>query len=274
MKAVFSLLIVLFLLAACRQQTPIPTDLVAQVNDAYLVKNILNNRVPSTLEPEAQLSMKKVLIKKWVDDEVLYQTALMEGFQLSKDDQNLIESYAKSLTIQRFMEAKLNKNYIISEKDIEDTYNKYKSSYIRDVDEVRLIHLFTENYDKAIFSEIKESADLQKIIKKYYFDNRSTYESPNGDLGYVAEKELPDFIRKQIPRLKTGAISKSIKSEFGYHFIQILDKQKSGTVRELELVKDEIVRQLKWQKREQERTQIIDELKANFQVQTYLSKVQ
>ena len=71
-----------------------------------------------------------------------------------------------------------------------------------------------------------------------------------------------------------GSVSCPDKSKDGYHFIQLKDKQKKGSQIDLELIKDEIVRRLKWQMRGQEQTRLMDELRSKFQVQTYLSKVQ
>ena len=87
-------------------------------------------------------------------------------------------------------------------------------------------------------------------------------------------QSLPDFIQNALRRLKTGAISPPIQSQYGYHFVQLLDRQEKGSPIDIELVRDEIVRRLKWQKRQQEYKRLMDELKEKFQVQTYLSKVQ
>lgn len=270
----YSLILTGILIIACNQNHELPPDLVAQVNDAYLIKENLNYRVPSDLSEETQLSMKKMLIKQWVEDEILYQSAIKEGFQWNDSDLFQIENYKKSIIIQRYLDDKLNKNYRIPEKEIEDYYNNNKKEFIRNADEVHVIHLFIENKDNAIFKEIREAKDLNEIIKKYYFNIRSTYESPNGDLGYVEISSLPEIIQKAVRRQKTGTISSPLKTKDGYHFIQLMDFQKAGTQRDLELVKDEIVLRLKWQKREQERERLMDELREKFQVQTYLSKVQ
>lgn len=271
------ILVFAFLLSfilACNQNRELPADLVAQVDDAYLLKEKLNYSVPADLPAETQLSMKKMLIKQWVENEIVYQSAENEGVTLSENDMFLLENYKKSLLIQRFLDTKLNKNYLISEKEVEDNYADNKKEFIRKEDEVHLIHLLIDNRDNAIFNEIRQSKDLRDIIKKYYFDSRSTYESPNGDLGYKPLKSLPEIIRNNLRSLKTGAISNPIRSESGYHFIQLIDYQKSGSQIDIELVYDEIVRRLKWLKREQEYERLMDELKGKFQVQTYLSKVQ
>ncbi len=258
----------------CSQNENLPQDLVAQVDDSHLLKQNVEYLLPANIERDSGLSLKKMLIKKWVEDEIIYQSALKEGMQFSEKEEYLIEEYKKSLMTQRYIDQKLNKNYKISEKEIEDYYDENKMEFVRQEDEIHLVHLLTKQYDRAIFNEINESDNLLTIIKKYYFDSQSTMESPNGDLGYISLNSLPAIIQNAQKSLKTGEISKPLKSEMGYHFIQVKDKQKKGSSIDLELVRDEIVRRLKWQKRQQDYKQLLNDLKENYQVQTYLSKVE
>ncbi len=259
-------------MASCENSPQVPPDMLAQVNDAFLVKEQLNAQVPEGFSDEERLALKRTLIKKWVNDEIVYQTAVREGLQLSPRQQVMVEQYRKALLAESFLDSKLNKNYRIAQKQIEDYYDEHKSEFIRTEDEVHVIHLFVENRDRAIFKEIGESKDLMAIIKKYYFNTRSSEIMPNGDLGYVERSSLPPFIDKALKRLKTGAISPVIKVKEGYHFVQLLDAAKKGSVRDLDLVKNQIILRLKWQKRQEEYERLLDEWKQKFQIQTYLSK--
>ena len=203
MNLKLTLLSILILSIACNQNHELPPDLVAQVNDAYLIKENLNYRVPADLPDETQLSMKKMIIKQWVEDEIIYQSAINDGIRWNESDLFLIDNYKKSIIIQRYLDDKLNKNFRISEKEIDDFYNDNKKEFIRKKDEVHVIHLFIENRDNAIFKEIGDAKDLKEIINKYYFNIRSTYESPNGDLGYVSISSLPDI---ELYILSTGGL--------------------------------------------------------------------
>ena len=69
--------------------------------------------------------------------------------------------------VQQYLNGKLNKNYRISQKEIEDYYNDNIREFVRQEQEVHLVHLFIENRDNAIFREISISRDLNEIIKKY-----------------------------------------------------------------------------------------------------------
>lgn len=258
----------------CERQLEESDELVAQVNDGYLLINQLNYLVPENIDPELNLALKKNLISKWVDDEILYQAALDDGMKLDEKEQFLVDKYSKSLLIQRYLSLKVDRNYRISQKEIEDYYKEHNKEFIFKDDVVRIVHLLMEQRDKAIFNEIRESKNLMEIIKKYYFDNKSKTERPNGDLGYLSVSALPSNFMNVINRMKTGAISSPISSDQGYHFIQLIDRQSKGDIKDQELVQDEIILRLKKEKRQMELERLLKDLKDKSQIQTYLSKVQ
>ena len=259
---------------SCDRQGEIPEDLVAQVNDQYLEKEHVLFHVPNRLDTELQFALKKNIIDRWVENEILYQSALNEGLTLNPKEEYQLEELRKSLIVERYIDQKLNRDYRISQKDIEDYYQEHKGEFIRNEEEAHIIHVMLEQKDEAIFRDIREASNLREIIDKYYLGERSTQENPNDDLGYVSINRLPDLISRRIRQMKTGTISREIKTEQGYHFIQLIDFQKAGSTRDLDLVRDEIILRLKKERREEELSRLKSELKQNFQVQTYLSKIQ
>lgn len=261
-------------LGACQQRTKLPEDMVAQVNDRYLLKSQVQNSVPANLDKDVTLNLKKQMLTRWVNSEALYQAALAEGLSLDDQERFFVQEYKKSLIVEKYLEQKLNRDFKISHREIENYYRDHKNEFVRDKEEVRLVHLFMEQKDKAIFKEIRNSDDLMQIIKKYYFDKKSNAIRPNGDLGYLPLATLDNRYQREIKRLKTGSISRPIKSEDGYHFFQLLDRQSKGSYRELDLVQDEIILRLKREKREDEKEHIIKLAKEKVQIQTYLSKIE
>lgn len=261
-------------LMACDKDVSQPGDFVAQVNDQYLLNDHLQYSVPEGLDDELAFALKKNLIYSWVENEILYQSAIGEGFSLSEKELFLIESYKKSLLIQKYLNQKLDRNYAMTPKDIQDYYREHKKEFIRKTDEIHLIHLFMEQSDRAIFSEIRETDELMPIIRKYYFNEKSTMELPNGDLGYVSIDRLPDSFIKALRRLKTGDVSQSIKTNDGFHFLQLLDWQSAGSQKDIEQVKNEITRRLQNERRNIELERLKEDLKEKVQIQTYLSKVE
>ena len=270
------LLIGIFTIAVwgCSEKQTPPSDIVAQVDDRYLTKKELDYNIPSGFSDEIILALKKNLINKWVEDEIFLKSAEKEGLSLDKKELYLVNEYRKSLLMQKFLDQKLNRNFIVSEKEVENYYNNNKDEFIRAENEIHLVHLLLEQKDKAIFSEISKADDFMALIKKYYFDQKSTIELPNGDLGYIPQKDLPKIFLNTLKKMKTGVISRPIKMDDGYHFFQLVDRKKEGTSRDLELVRNDIVLRLKKQHRTDELNRLKRELKEKFQVQTFLSKIQ
>lgn len=262
------------ILVSCEKEKEAPHGFVAQVNDHYLLNEHLQYAVPPGLDSETAFALKNNLISRWIEGEVLYQTALAEGITLSDKDKYLLHEYEKSLYIQKYLAQKLDRDYKVSEKEIEDYYKDHSGEFKRTEDEVHIIHLLMEQRDNAIFKEIKQAGNLNDIISKYYFNEKSTPERPNGDLGYVAVRNLDVRFINTLKRMKTGAISSPIKTDQGYHFIQLLDWQKKGSTIDLDLVRDEIILRLKREKRQEERERVLRELKEKAQIQTYLSKIE
>ncbi len=261
-------------LGACQQRTKLPEDMVAQVNDHYLLKSQLQNSVPGDLDKDVALNLKKQVLTRWVNSEALYQAAQTEGLTLDERERFFVQEYRKALIVEKYLAQKLNRDFKISHREIENYYRDHKDEFMRDKEEVRVVHLFMEQKDKAIFKEIRNSENLLDIIKKYYFDKKSNSVRPNGDLGYIPLASLDTRYQREIKRIKTGAISRPIKSVDGYHFFQLLDRQSKGSYRELDLVQDEIILRLKREKREVEKEHIIKLAKEKVQIQTYLSKIE
>jgi len=104
-------------------------------------------------------------------------------------------------------------------------------------------------------------------------DQQSTPERPIGDIGYQKLNEFPDEIVKRIKSMRTGNISGPLKTKYGYHYIQLLDRQSKGETKEMDLVRGEIIMRLQLSKRNAEIEKLKQSLRPRFTIQTDLSKV-
>jgi peptidyl-prolyl cis-trans isomerase C len=274
-KCTFSVLLlcISFVITGCTTQSDTEGNVVAQVNTAQITNNELESAIPEGSSAEVKLALKRNLMEKWIEEEIFYQVALEEGLSLSEQELALVKKYEKRLLIQKYIDTRLSHNYRILDQEVEDYYNKHKREFVWDDETVHIIHLVLENDDIAIKSEIRKSKDLLEVIKKNYFDQQSTPERPIGDLGYQKLSEFPNTIVRRIRNLKTGNISGPIKTNYGYHYIQLLDYQKKGAVKELDLARDEIYMRLQVLKRNEEIDNIKQSLRSKFTIQTDLSKL-
>lgn len=247
--------------------------MVAQVNVSQITNEELEVAIPEGSSEEIKLALKRNLMEKWIEDEIFYQVALEEGIILSEEEERQVINYKKKLIIQKYLQNRLGHNYRVLDQEIEDYYQKQKREFVWDDDYVHLVHLVIDNDDSAIKTEIRQSKDLMSVITKNYLDQQSTPERPIGDLGYQKVSEFPSPIVRRIKNLKTGSISGPIKTSHGYHYIQLIDYQKKDVIKSLSQATDEIYMRLYLEKRNDEMEELKQQLRANFTIQTDLSKL-
>lgn len=267
--ALFQLILILFM--GCISESENKNDVVAQVNIEQITNAELEAQLPDITSPEAKLALKRKLMETWIENEIFYQSAIKEGLFLSDNEKLMVKNYEKQLLIEKYLEKYLNINYRILDQEIEDYYNKHKKEFIWDDDYVHIIHLLLENDDRTINDEIHKSKNLLEVIKNNYFDQQSTPERPIGDLGYVKLSDLPSRLVSVIKTTKTGSIRGPIKTDRGYHYIQLLDIQEAGDTKDLDVVKDEIILRIKIAKRSSELESLKQKLRSNFDIQTDLN---
>jgi peptidyl-prolyl cis-trans isomerase C len=266
-------IIVSHLLFSCGGEEKQVKDIIAEVNKAYITGSEIEARIPDNLTDDMKAALKRKFMDEWIEREIFYQTAVKEDMKLSDDELQMIDNYRKELLVQKYLNKYVNKTYHILDREVEEYYKNNKEEFKWYADHVHIIHLVVKSYDASLFKEISQSKNLLTIIEKNYFDQQSSLENPIGDLGYVKLDELPAELKNAIKGMRTGDISKQIKSEYGYHFIQLLDFQRAGTWKEMDLVKEEIIRRIKLQKRKKEIEELKNKLRVEFSIQTHLSKL-
>jgi parvulin-like peptidyl-prolyl isomerase len=271
--SILALLLAMGILGGCSNEDMNKGNVVAQVNMASITTSELESSIPEGSSQEVKLALKRNLMEKWIEEEIFYQVALDEGLELSEDEYQQVQNYERSLLIQKFLDNRLSNNYRILDQEIEDYYEKHRREFVWDDDYVHVIHLVLENDDRAIREEISKSKNLLDVIKKNFFDQQSTSERPIGDLGYQKSNEFPSAIVRRIRNLKTGEISRAIKTQYGYHYVQLLDFQKKGNFKDLDLAREEIYMRLQLIKRDEEIKNLKQSLRARFTIQTDLSKL-
>jgi peptidyl-prolyl cis-trans isomerase SurA len=67
-----------------------------------------------------------------------------------------------------------------------------------------------------------KTADFAELAKKYSEDGSA----PNGgDLGWMSPGDLVPEFEQAMNRLQIGEVSNPVKSEFGWHLIQVMDRR-------------------------------------------------
>lgn len=269
------LLVLPFIILNCQNNSVPAIEIVAKVGDQYLTRDELINWMPQDIPEEQKDILSRQYIDRWVQKTMLALTAEDDGMSLTPYEKWSLESLQKEMLAQKYLNSKLPKDIIITDQEISTYYDEKKEQFIRNEDEVHLVQLFLENLDRAIAEEIREQKSLLEVIKKNYLDTQiNRIVEKNGDLGYVPVENLRKEIARTIKNGRTGRIYGPINIEKGYYYFQMMDKQKAGSFRSLDLVQDEIRLRLVSIKREKLADELSEKLKDTYVVEVFPEHIQ
>ena len=171
--------------------------------------------------------------QKRFDDALKKQRLTLEQFTESVREQMLIDA----------MKAAVTKDVTITEAEVRAYYDSHKGDYTEpEVRETRhiLISPFTtaaggagtitptqSDWDDAkaeaekVRSEIQNGADFGTEARKYS-DDKATNDS-GGELGNIIRGQMVPEFEEPVFSLKKGELSRPVRTEYGYHLIEVTD---------------------------------------------------
>jgi parvulin-like peptidyl-prolyl isomerase len=168
----------------------------------------------------------------------------------------------RSQIISEKIFAKVTKDVKVTDKQIEDFYNKNKAQYSQpESRDVRHILVKTKKQADSLYAQLKGGADFATLAKKFSQDTGS---KANGGKLTISKGQTVAPFDKVAFELKKNAISQPVKTEFGYHIIQPLSETKAAKVTPLKEVKESIRQQLAQTKKNEAMTKWVDDLKKDY----------
>ncbi len=205
---------------------------------------------------------------------VITQADILKGLHPAEEELKAFyernkASYANSIPEKRQIKyvvidsAKIAAAMNVSQEDLQSYYDQHREEY-RVPDQVKVRHILiktplpepgqkedekavAEARAKAadILKQIKAGGDFAKLAEKYSDDPGSAKDG--GELGWIGRgRTVPEF-EKVAFALPKGEISDLVKSSYGFHIIQVEDKQ-DAHLKSFPEVKNEIAEKVKQQK--------------------------
>jgi peptidyl-prolyl cis-trans isomerase D len=151
-------------------------------------------------------------------------------------------------------EAKMGQKIQISDADLQRIYDQNKDVY-RVPERVHVRHILLKTTDKPkedlpkiqaraedLLKQIKGGADFAELAKKNSDDPGSA--AKGGDLGWIVREQTVKAFESAAFSLKPKELSGVIKTEYGFHILQVLEKE-DAHVKPFAEVKDEIATEVK-----------------------------
>ncbi|QED47127.1 peptidylprolyl isomerase [Cytobacillus dafuensis] len=137
------------------------------------------------------------------------------------------------------------KDIKVTDKEVKEHYDNYKP-------QIKARHILVDDEKTAneVKKKLDEGAKFEDLAKEYSKDPGSA--TNGGDLGWFGPgKMVPEF-EKAAYALDVNEISAPVKSEHGYHIIQVTDKKEKKSFEDM---KDQMEYEVKVSKLDQEKVQ-------------------
>ncbi len=174
------------------------------------------------------------------------EEAYLKKFDLTKD------GVEKSLEKEAIAAKYIDEESKVSDKEVEEYYNKNK----KDFDEIKASHILIKNVDENgeklddakikenkrvaedVLKKALEGEDFAELAKKYSEDGSA---QSGGDLGFFGKgKMVPEFEKAAFSLNKGEIYPEVVETQFGYHIIKKTDEQEKT----FDEVKDSLKQQL------------------------------
>ncbi len=246
MKQLLILLVITIFAVGCNSKSTPTSSALAKVNNTVITKEIFFeriNRLPEWARGRFQSKEgKKDFLEEIIKEELLYQEAIQLGLHNEKEFQDKVEEFRKMSLITTLLKKEIEEKAVTDPKEIKNFYEKHQDNFKSNL-EVKAKHILVETKEEAddIIEKLQKKEDFSDLAKQFSKDTGSA--KNGGDLGFFGKGMMVPEFEHAAFNLKPGETSVPVKTQFGYHIIQVTDR-KEGTMRDFEEVKTTIEKQL------------------------------
>ena len=184
--------------------------------DLIMSYELLQNYTPSEQGEKALRCHLELLIQK----KLFAQQGRRQGYENNPDVKKFVD-WTRKEQLRKALYRKVVEDKIqISEHDLLAAFQK-------DNIEIRMRHLFakTEKQVRMIQDALNRGVSWEELAKVSF--NDSVLASNGGDLGWHRFGEMEPAFEDTVFALPVGRISQPVRTRFGYHLIQVLNKRKN-----------------------------------------------
>jgi peptidyl-prolyl cis-trans isomerase C len=256
-------------------------SILAQVGSYKLTLEEFESQIQS-LPPQLQMAllrnpqMKEQFLDRWVDITLIAQEARDKKLDQDPEIQAKIEDIMNAVLAQEFLRREIEGKVKITDDEIETYYKGHKEEFINP-ESVKARHILlkvpegsdekawkeAESKAKDIKKKLENGEDFAELAKKYSDDPGS--KDKGGDLGFFTKGRMVPEFESAAFSLKPGELSDPVKTDFGYHIIEVKEK-KAASTKAFPEVQAQMRQRLQREKQQQLQDELIEKLKAKYPV--------
>lgn len=214
-------------------------DLLCEVFENLLTQQLMINQAKidsievTDAEVEMQLNQRlNYFVSQFGSEDKMVEYFNMSIPEIKEDNRDAI----RNEMLKQRVESEITQNIKVTPSEIKQFLNNLPEDSIPLIPgeiEAQQIMMYPPHDEQSIFMVKEKLLELRQRVLNgesfatlailYSEDPGSAYKG--GELGYVNRGELDPIYANEAFNLKPGTVSKIVESSFGYHIIQLIDKQ-------------------------------------------------
>jgi parvulin-like peptidyl-prolyl isomerase len=134
----------------------------------------------------------------------------------------------RQLLIETTVQKVVEESVRVGEDEIDSYYWAHQADYVRPARvHARQIVVETLEQAQALRAKLKQGADFKELARTY---SRGPERDLGGDLGWVAELDLPRAFSQVLFHLPSGEISEPVSTQYGFHLFKVDETDAGGKI--------------------------------------------
>ena len=226
-----ALLITIVLGCGRKPENAVPDDaVIARVGDRKITaKDFLMSyqffaHIPTR---KRGFEAKKDQLDRVVQTKLFAQEAERLGLDRDTTLQKYYDWYRKKAAIRELYREEIESKIRISDEELRRAFVKAKTR-------IRARHLYARTYEEAerLLDRLRSGESFESLAREVFRD--STLANNGGDLGYFSFGDMDPAFEDAAYSLRKGEISRPVRSQYGWHIIQVTDIQQDVLLTESE----------------------------------------
>lgn len=244
-------------------------QLVAVVNGKEIsrqdVMKFLNDIGPQmAMQFQSPEGIQRV-IDELINQELLYLDAVDSKIEEDQEFKDVLEITRINL-LKDYAVNKIISIADATDQEVSEFYEANKDRY-NQPETVKASHILVDNEDKAkeIIRDLNNGMSFEEAATNF---SSCPSKENGGDLGEFTRGQMVPEFDEAVFNMEEGAISEPVKTQFGYHIIKVVNKNKEA-ISTFEDVKDQVRNQVVIQKQQSNYLNKVNELKGKYKVEKF-----
>lgn len=227
-------------------------NLIAEVNHESLSLDDLVLMFPGFMGLDSL--QKSLLVENWIRETMLAQEAEKQLIHRDPMFNYRVETYRRRLLADKQLDVVLKDRGSVSRNEINNYYQSNLASFKRQSNEFFGFHVLLPSRDEA--------RELEKAIEKDDLEKKQSLVAlhPKETGLFKVENLLPE-VKEYLLKKKRPGIFGPIKSDLGYHLVEVKTWHDRGSLKSLDEVWEEIAARLSINRQRHIETQLVDSLR-------------